>query len=193
MEATIAADRPGVEGQQPSRVREVSDLRPSEHRPHPPLPARTDGHVTAGDHPERLVPLRQAEVVVYKASMTTPILRRNLWWISVATLACTVVTLDGAHQVRQRTPAPKNDPNHPDWVQLFNGRDLDGWTPKFAKHDLGENFNDTFRVENGLLEVRYDKWTRFDGEFGHLFYKEPFSYYRLVAEYRFVGDQVPGG
>ena len=42
---------------------------------------------------------------------------------------------------------------------MFNGRDLDGWTPKFAKHDLGENFNDTFRVENGLLKVRYDKWT----------------------------------
>ena len=49
-----------------------------------------------------------------------------------------------------------------DWIQLFNGRDLDGWTPKFAKHDLGENFNDTFRVENGMLEVRYDKWTKFN-------------------------------
>jgi hypothetical protein len=33
----------------------------------------------------------------------------------------------------------------------------------------------------------------FNGEFGHLFYKEPFSYYRLVAEYRFVGSQVSGG
>ena len=92
-----------------------------------------------------------------------------------------------------QAPAPKNDPKKEDWVQMFNGRDLDGWTPKFAKHDLGENFNNTFRVENGLLEVRYDKWTKFDGEFGHMFYKDPFSYYRLVAEYRFVGDQVPGG
>src|SRR5205085_9379567 len=117
---------------------------------------------------------------------------------SVAALACTVVTLDGAWQRGKNAPAPKNDqtrndPNKEEWVQLFNGRDLDGWTPKFSKHDLGENFNNTFRVENGLLEVRYDKWTKFDGEFGHLFYKDPFSYYRLVAEYRFVGDQVAGG
>ncbi|MCC7008509.1 MAG: DUF1080 domain-containing protein [Acidobacteria bacterium] len=79
------------------------------------------------------------------------------------------------------------------WIQLFNGRDLGGWTPKFTKHPLGENFNDTFRVEDGLLKVRYDKWTKFDGEFGHLFYGQPFSYYLLAAEYRFVGQQVPGG
>ena len=44
-------------------------------------------------------------------------------------------------------------------MQLFNGRDLNDWTIKFAHHDLGENFNNTFRVEDGLLKVRYDKWT----------------------------------
>ena len=64
--------------------------------------------------------------------------------------------------------------------------------PKFAKHDLGENYNDTFRVEDGLLKVRYDKWETFNGEFGHMFYKDPFSYYVIAAEYRFVGDQVKG-
>src|SRR5215211_5953841 len=78
-----------------------------------------------------------------------------------------------------------------DWVHLFNGKDLTGWTPKFAKHDLGENFNDTFRVEDGVLKVRYDKWTSFAGEFGHLFYKDKFSYYMIAAEYRFVGEQLP--
>jgi hypothetical protein len=92
----------------------------------------------------------------------------------------------------QRQSAP-NDPKREDWIQLFNGKSLDGWTPKFAKHDIGENFNDTFRVDHGLLEVRYDKWTKFDGEFGHLFYKDAFSYYRIAAEYRFVGQQVNGG
>ena len=89
--------------------------------------------------------------------------------------------------------SPQTDPNREDWIQLFDGRSLDGWTPKFAKHDLGENFNDTLRVENGILEIRYDKWQKFNGEFGHIFYKDPFSYYRLVAEYRFVGEQVSGG
>ena len=107
--------------------------------------------------------------------------------ILVAVLAVTTLLAPA-----QRQAAP-NDPKREDWIQLFNGKNLDGWTPKFAKHDLGENFNDTFRVENGLLEVRYDKWTKFDGEFGHLFYKDAFSYYRIAAEYRFVGQQVNGG
>jgi len=80
-----------------------------------------------------------------------------------------------------------------DWIQLFNGRDLTDWTIKFAKHDLGENVANTFRVEDGLLKVRYDQWPTFKGEFGHIFYKDPFSYYLLAAEYRFVGEQVSGG
>jgi len=100
----------------------------------------------------------------------------------------------GAALLSQPAPTtaamPKVDAK--DWIQLFNGRNLDGWTPKFAKHDLGENFNDTFRVSDGLLQVRYDKWDGFNGEFGHMFYKDPFSYYVIAAEYRFVGDQVKG-
>ena len=105
-------------------------------------------------------------------------------------LAAVTVTAFAIPTSRQAAP---NDPKHEEWIQLFNGKNLDGWTPKFSKHDLGENFNDTFRVENGLLEVRYDRWTKFDGEFGHLFYKDAFSYYRIAAEYRFVGQQVNGG
>ncbi|HOS93281.1 MAG TPA: DUF1080 domain-containing protein [Armatimonadota bacterium] len=79
------------------------------------------------------------------------------------------------------------------WVSLFNGQDLEGWTPKFAGSDLGVNYRNTFRVEDGLLRVAYDEWDRFSGEFGHLFYKEPFSHYRLRIEYRFVGEQVTEG
>ncbi len=94
-----------------------------------------------------------------------------------------------AAQARPAAPAA-NDPDQKEWIQLFNGRNLDGWTPKFAHHDLGENLYDTFRVEDGLLKVRYDKWAIFKDEFGHLFYKDPFSYYILAAEYRFVGEQV---
>jgi hypothetical protein len=128
---------------------------------------------------------------MYNDSMTIPP-RRPTIWLAVIVAACAAVTVTAAGQTK-KTPPTQTDPKKEEWIQLFDGRDLDGWTPKFAKHDLGENLNDTFRVENGLLEVRYDKWTRFDGEFGHMFYKDPFSYYRLVAEYRFVGNQVPGG
>jgi hypothetical protein len=81
-----------------------------------------------------------------------------------------------------------------DWVPLFNGRNLDGWRPKITGHDAGVNFGDTFRVEGGVLKVAYDRYDGpFNGRFGHLFYKDTFSFYRLRVEYRFVGAQAPGG
>ena len=36
-----------------------------------------------------------------------------------------------------------------DWIQLFNGVDLDGWTPKITGYPVGENYANTFRVEDG--------------------------------------------
>lgn len=80
-----------------------------------------------------------------------------------------------------------------EWIQLFNGKDLEGWTIKMCKHQIDENFNSTFRVENGLMITRYDQYEKFDGEYGHIFYKTPFSHYRLRVEYRVVGEQVQGG
>ncbi len=79
------------------------------------------------------------------------------------------------------------------WIPLFNGRDLTGWKAKFTGCPLGDNYRDTFRVRDGVLQVAYDRYERFDGRFGHLFYEQPFSHYRLRAEYRFVGEQTPGG
>jgi hypothetical protein len=84
-------------------------------------------------------------------------------------------------------------PDEPEWIQLFNGRDLAGWDIKFTGYALNDNIHNTFRVEDGLLQVRYDGWERFDGEFGHIFFDRPFSYYIVAAEYRFVGAQVDGG
>ena len=84
-------------------------------------------------------------------------------------------------------------PQEEAWTPLFNGRDLDGWTPKIAGYALGEDPFGTFRVDNGVLRVAYDKYEKFDNRFGHLFYKAPFSHYRLRIEYRFVGEQCPGG
>ncbi|HYP04756.1 MAG TPA: DUF1080 domain-containing protein [Bryobacteraceae bacterium] len=80
-----------------------------------------------------------------------------------------------------------------DWVELFNGKNLDGWVVKLATHELGDNYADTFRVEDGMIRVAYDKYTDFGARFGHLFYKQKLSHYRLSLEYRFVGEQVKGG
>lgn len=79
------------------------------------------------------------------------------------------------------------------WIPLFNGKDLDGWTVKITGFEPGENAFDTFRVEDGLLKVSYDKYKSFDGHFGHIVTNQPYSHYKLRMEYRFVGDQCAGG
>ncbi len=85
---------------------------------------------------------------------------------------------------------PKNE-----WIPLFNGKDLTGWTPKIRYCELGENFENTFRVEDGLLKVRYDGpgYGKFGERFGHLFFRDSFSNYRFRVEYRFVGQQCSEG
>lgn len=80
-----------------------------------------------------------------------------------------------------------------DWIPLFNGQNLDGWTPKITGYALGENYGQTFRVADGVLQVGYDQYDKFDRKFGHLIYKEPFSNYVIRVEYRFVGEQAQEG
>jgi len=80
-----------------------------------------------------------------------------------------------------------------EWIQLFNGKDLKDWKVKITGYPLEENYGNTFRVENGVLKVSYDQYKNFDNKFGHIFFKQKYSYYLLGIEYRFVGDQVAGG
>ena len=80
-----------------------------------------------------------------------------------------------------------------DWRELFNGHNLDGWVVKLAHHEVGDNYADTFRVENGLIRVMYDKYSEFGARFGHLFYKQRLSHYVVSVEYRFFGEQMKGG
>lgn len=89
-------------------------------------------------------------------------------------------------------PAFASGKQRGEWQQLFNGKDLTGWTVKMKGYDVGENFGNTFRVEDGLLKVRYDAYETFDDRFAHLFYKDKFSHYVVRFEYRLVGEQCPG-
>ncbi len=88
------------------------------------------------------------------------------------------------------TGCQSNNADEEEWLELFNGRDLDGWIPKIRYHAVGENFANTFRVENGLFTVSYDGYDTFSEQFGHIFYKEPYSHYRLRVEYRFIGEPL---
>lgn len=85
------------------------------------------------------------------------------------------------------------DSTEEEWVAIFDGTNFQDWTPKFAGYESGLNYKDRFLLKDSLLSVRYTPQDSFKGNFGHLFYKENYSYYRLKAKYRFVGDQMPGG
>jgi Domain of Unknown Function (DUF1080) len=106
---------------------------------------------------------------------------------SVIIVAAQILTTGGANA------QTKNDPDKKDWIRLFNGKDLKDWDIKITGYDLNDNFGNTFRVENGVLKVAYDKYDAFNNRFGHIFYREKFSHYIIAVEYRFVGEQVAGG
>jgi hypothetical protein len=107
-----------------------------------------------------------------------------------------ILTLIAGSVALAAPPGPRStqiSSDRKDWIQLFNGRDLSGWVAKVKGSGLGSNVRDTFRVENGVLKVAYDRYEQFEGRFAHLFHRQRFSHYVIAAEYRFVGDQVPGG
>lgn len=80
--------------------------------------------------------------------------------------------------------AQKNNPQKEEWQQLFNGKDLTGWDIKIAGQDLNDNYKNTFRVKDGIMQIAYDEYEEFDGKFGHIYYNQPFSYYKLRFTYR---------
>ena len=120
-------------------------------------------------------------------SSTTPRPRTSL------SLALGLVLSLAPATLRTPVAAGQDDGKKGGWISLFNGKDLEGWTPKITGYPAGENYADTFRVEDGVIKVSYAKYPKFDGKFGHLFSKRKFSRYRLRVEYRFVGEQCPGG
>ena len=83
----------------------------------------------------------------------------------------------------QSFSAPKREK----WIKLFNGKNIKNWTVKIHHHEVGENFGNTFRVEEGIIKVRYDQYEKFNERYGHLFYNTPYSYFTLKLDYRFTG------
>lgn len=79
------------------------------------------------------------------------------------------------------------------WEELFNGIDLEGWTTKIHHYETGDNYGQTFRVEDEIIQVRYDKYEgEFNDRFGHLYTDKSYSHFELSMEYRFVGEVHPG-
>jgi hypothetical protein len=112
------------------------------------------------------------------------IMKKTIFLIALATFM---------YGCKESKDSAKNDANSEEWISLFNGKDLNDWDIKIAGHELGDNYLNTFRVEDSMFRVVYDDYEAFDNAFGHIYYKTPFSYYKIKMDYRFVGDQVPGG
>ncbi len=70
---------------------------------------------------------------------------------------------------------------------IFNGKNLKGWTPKIHHHEYGDNYANTYRVKDGVIQVRYDGYDSFNERYGHLFYKKPYENFHLSLEYKFTG------
>lgn len=103
---------------------------------------------------------------------------RHLAVLTMALLSCFFTLPVQAQHTADKT----------NWISLFNNKDITDWSVKIQHHETGDNYGNTFRVEDGLLKVRYDQYDKFNDRFGHLYYKTPFSYYHLVVEYRFTGE-----
>jgi hypothetical protein len=101
------------------------------------------------------------------------------WKVAAAALACLALPAQALAQ--------KAGP----WKPIFDGKTLNGWTPKIARHPLGENWHDTFIVKDGAIQVSYAGYDKFAMQFGHLFYKTSFKAYRLRLNYRVLEPPLP--
>lgn len=109
---------------------------------------------------------------------------RYLVFLLVFFLSCSQAPSEASQEINT---------NDPQWERIFNGENLEGWIPKIVGQPLGENYGNTFRVEEGILSIRYDAYgDNFDNRFGGLYFNRKLKNYRLKVEYRFVGETAPG-
>ncbi|MES2830243.1 MAG: DUF1080 domain-containing protein [Bacteroidota bacterium] len=106
---------------------------------------------------------------------------------TVYVIICAVLLSCGG--IKQNLGSPDTEKG---FKKLFNGKDIDDWFVKIYHHETGNNFGNTFRVVDGTIQIRYDQYDDFNDQFGHLYYKTPYSYYHLKFEYRFVGKLQKG-
>lgn len=107
---------------------------------------------------------------------------------SVSTLSRLIVCLLALIVVGAFSFTPSKKDEKENWISLFNGKNIKNWTVKIHHHDVGDNYGNTFRVEDGMIKVRYDKYDKFNERYGHLYFNTPYSYYHLKMEYRFTGE-----
>ena len=78
-----------------------------------------------------------------------------------------------------------------DWISLFNGKNLDGWTVKISGQPINKNIHNTFYAEDGILKVSYAEYEKFDMQFGHIFTNISYSHYIFRVDYKIFGSGMP--
>jgi hypothetical protein len=112
--------------------------------------------------------------------------QKYLWLLIVTTATLSIV---GCASLQERSSARQHEPT---WRSLFDGRTLNGWTPKIVGYRAGQDPLQTFRVRDGALVVDYANYGGdLKARVGHIFTRESFRAYRLSLDYRFVGDEFP--
>ncbi|WP_245577741.1 3-keto-disaccharide hydrolase [Gelidibacter mesophilus] len=120
-----------------------------------------------------------------KTNLFQPLIKMVIIIISVLISMIILTSCKGTkHNPVQNDIASLN--NLEEWQPLFNGTDLKDWIVKIHHHEVGDNYANTFRVKDGVIQVNYDGYDKFDQRYGHLFYKEPFSSYHLKFKYKFT-------
>jgi hypothetical protein len=79
------------------------------------------------------------------------------------------------------------------WIKIFNGVDLTGWKAKITHYAYGDNYANSFRVEDGKIRVVYSDYQPYtwQGRFGLLYWDKPLKKYQVRLEYHFYGQQIP--
>lgn len=121
-------------------------------------------------------------------------LKLNCWSLLIlSTLFINSCGEKKSESTAKSTPVEATSEQHQEWVSLFNGTDLKGWTIKINGYPLGENYGNTLRVEDSILKIRYDAYgPEFNDRFGTVYYDKKLTNYRLKVEYRFVGETAAG-
>jgi hypothetical protein len=80
-----------------------------------------------------------------------------------------------------------------EWIQLFNGVDIDDWVPAVSGYESGQDPFNYFYVEDSILWVDYSEYTGSGmmGTLGNM--SREFSYFMVRAVYQFWGEQAAGG
>lgn len=76
------------------------------------------------------------------------------------------------------------------WENLLDKEHIKKWNIKIRGEQYDFNYLNTFVVSESMIEVSYDNYKTFDQKFGHIFYSDSLSYYKLQFEYFIHGEHV---